>query len=327
MKKILCVLLSALMLSAAFTLTGCDKEATPLKFGAGVYTEVSKATDATDDKAGEGKIAITAAVLTVDVNGKIADCVLDTAEYTVTYTADGKAVANTDFATKYEKGDAYGMKAYGNAALEWYEQADAFAAVVCDKTLDEVKALVAEGDKGTDEVISAGCTIMVSDFVLAIEKAYNNAVESDVIVANDLKIGMYTEQSLKDATEDAPGQNKLETTVFFAAVDADDKVVDAACDCIPVAFTFDEAGASTFDLTKAVASKKEQGDAYGMKAYGGAALEWYEQAAAFDAACVGKTVAEIAGLVADDNYGSADLKAAGCTILVNGFVKASEKIG
>ena len=60
-----------------------------------------------------------------------------------------------------------------------------------------------------------------------------------------------------------------------------------------------------------------------MKAYGGAAKEWYEQAAAFDATCIGKTVAEITGLVAD----TADLQAAGCTIDVNAMVKAASKIG
>jgi hypothetical protein len=64
-----------------------------------------------------------------------------------------------------------------------------------------------------------------------------------------------------------------------------------------------------------------------MKAYGGAALEWYEQAAAFDKACVGKTADEIAAMMGEGNYGTADLKNAGCTVLVNGFVKAASKIG
>ena len=62
-----------------------------------------------------------------------------------------------------------------------------------------------------------------------------------------------------------------------------------------------------------------------MVAYGGATKEWFEQADAFDAACVGKTTAEIAGLAADDGKGNADLQAAGCTITVTGFVKAATK--
>ena len=189
-----------------------------------------------------------------------------------------------------------------------------------------IKALVAEGNKGNDEVINAGCTIMINEFVLAIEKACNNAVDSAATADTKLKLGMYTEQTCTDATEDKAGQNKVETTVFAAAVDADGKVVVASSDCAQIVFGFDIAGASTYDLTKAVATKKEQGDNYNMVAWGGAAKEWYAQAAAFDAACVGKTASEIAGLMGSDNYGNADLKAAGCTILVNGFVKAAQKI-
>ena len=325
MKKLICLLLATLMV-IPFVFASCgDEKAEPLKFGLGVYTTVS-ATDATEDANGKGKVTITAAAVTVSAEGQIVDCVLDTADFTVEYTADGKAVANTSFATKREQGDSYGMKAYAGATKEWYEQADAFAKIACGKTLDEVKALVVNADKGNDEVINAGCTITVNEFVLAIEKAVNNAKVSEANVANDLKLGVYTEQTCKDADGDKNGQNKAETTFFAAAVDADGKVVAAATECVQVAFTFDANGKSTFDTTKAVSGKREQGDSYGMKAYGGAAKEWYEQADAFEALCIGKTADEITALMGEDNYGNADVKAAGCTILVNGFVKAAGKI-
>lgn len=324
MKKILCALLGALMLLSVLALVSCDKEPETLKFGLGVYVNVSKADSATEDADGQGKVAITAAAVTLGADGKIASCVFDTADITVKYTADGKAVANDSFKTKYELGDDYGMAKYG-AKAEWYAQADAFAALVKGKTPDEVKALVAEGDKGNDEVINAGCTIMINEFVQAIDKACKNAADSNATADHALKLGIYTEQTCTDATEDKNGQNKIETTMFAAAVDADGKVVVASTDCAQIAFTFDAAGASTYDLTKAVATKKELGDNYGMVKYG-AKAEWYDQAAAFDAACAGKTASEIAGLMGSDNYGNADVKAAGCTILVNGFVKAAEKI-
>ena len=64
-----------------------------------------------------------------------------------------------------------------------------------------------------------------------------------------------------------------------------------------------------------------------MVAYGGAKAEWYKQAAAFDAACVGKTVKEIASLMGADYKGVADLQTAGCTVYVSGFVKAASKLG
>ena len=77
----------------------------------------------------------------------------------------------------------------------------------------------------------------------------------------------------------------------------------ASSDCVEIDFTFGLDGKSTFDVSKEVLSKREQGDSYGMVAYANAAKEWYAQADAFDAACVGKTGAEIAGLKADDGKG------------------------
>ena len=63
-----------------------------------------------------------------------------------------------------------------------------------------------------------------------------------------------------------------------------------------------------------------------MVAYGGAKKEWFEQAAAFDAACIGKIASEIAGFVGEDGKGVADIQSAGCTVYVTGFVKAASKI-
>ena len=332
MKKLLCLSLSVLMV---VSMVGCKKEEKKpetLKFGMGVVTEVSKASNAEADANGQGKSTTNVAVVTVDGAGKIVACQLDTADATIAYTGDGKAVANESFATKYELGDAYNMVAYGGSVKEWYEQADAFEGVVCGKTLDEVKALVAGEGKGTEDVINAGCTITVTEFVQAIEKAYNNAVASDVTAEHTLKLGVSTAQSCKDATEDANGQNQLETTFLAVAVDAEGKVVAATSDCVQVKFTFDATGASTYDLTKAVSSKKEAGTNYGMSAYGtdlngdGVVKEWNEQAAAFDAACVGKSTTEIGGFANADGYGNADLQTAGCTMAIDGFVKAAAKL-
>ena len=45
--------------------------------------------------------------------------------------------------------------------------------------------------------------------------------------------------------------------------------------------------------TSSVKTKTELGDAYGMKSYGGARYEWYQQAANFSAYAVGKTAQQI----------------------------------
>ena len=328
MKKLICALLCVLMLATA--LVACDKapseqpEAT-LKMGLGVYTATPTTTDATEEKDGQGKVAITAAVISVDADGKVVACQLDTADLTVKFTADGKAIANDGFKTKYEQGADYNMVTYGGAAKEWFEQADAFETVVVGKTLAEIKALVAEGNKGTADVVAAGCTIMINEFVNAIEKAAQGAKDSDLTKDAIVKVTMAAEQTCTDATEDKAGSNKIATTIFAAAL-KDGKVALASSDCVEIDFTFDVAGKSTFDASKEIKSKREKGDNYNMVAYGGAVAEWYAQADAFDAACVGKTASEIAGLMGEDGKAVADVQAAGCTIYVSGFVAAASKI-
>ncbi len=335
MKKALVIAL-CLIMAVSVVFVGCGNTTnteettapaeTTLKFGSAVAVGTPAVTDATADKDGSGKLDFTVAAVTVDAEGKIVACALDTVSNTINFTADGKAVAKEEFKTKYEFGNDYNMVAYGGATKEWFEQADAFEALVAGKTLDEVKALVAEENKGTDEVINAGCTIMINEFVAAIEKAYNAAADSNVTAAATLKVTASTELTTADATEEKDGSSKVSATVFAAAVDAEGKVVACASDCVELTYTFTTAGVATLDTTKEIVSKKEQGADYGMVAYGGAAKEWNEQAAAFDAACVGKTAAEIATLVAEDGHGVADLQTAGCTIYVTGFVKAASKI-
>ena len=342
MKKFLCVFLCALMVLSVMSFASCTETLSEnpteapteapatdaaLKLGLGVHISAPTVADATEDKNGSGKVSVTAAVITVDADGKVVACQLDTMENSVAFTLDGKAVANEGFKTKYEQGADYNMVAWGGAAKEWFEQVDAFETAIVGKTLDEIKAMVIEGDKGNDEVVTAGCTIMIAEFVKAVEAAFGNLAESTVTAENTLKLGMSTEQTVKDATEDKNGSNKVETTIFAAAVDADGKVVAALTDCVQVDFAFTVAGASALDTTKAIASKRQQGADYGMVAWGGAAKEWFEQADAFAALCVGKTATEIAALAAADNYGTDEVKNAGCTILVNGFVKAAAKIG
>ncbi|MBQ7357755.1 MAG: hypothetical protein IJW65_03360 [Clostridia bacterium] len=337
MKKIIFILMASIMVLSLFALVSCNGNSSTengdekLKLGLGVYTE-TKASDATEDKNGQGQATVTVAAVLVDDDGKVVKAFIDCADSTVSYTYEGKAIANSSFKTKYEAGRDYGMTnpLYGGTSTkEWYEQADIFCGLVVGKTAAEIKALVADGSKGNDEVIGAGCTIMVEDFVKAIDKAIANATASNATKNDPLRIGTSTTQTTKDATDEVNGSNKVESTFVAAAINADGKIVAMSSDCVEVSFSFDEIGASTFNTSKAVLSKKEQGSNYGMTnpLYGGTSTkEWFEQAAVFDAACIGKTVSEISSLIGDDGKGNSDLQSAGCTISVSGFVKAAEKL-
>ena len=109
MKKLFSLFLSVAFILGIFAFVGCGKSKKTLNLGFGVYTTV-KASDATEDKNGQGQAIVTGAVVLVDGQGKIAKCLIDCADSTVAYTADGEAVTSS-FATKYEQGAGYGMKA------------------------------------------------------------------------------------------------------------------------------------------------------------------------------------------------------------------------
>lgn len=341
MKKFLSVILTVVMLVSLVALAGCG-EAQTLKFGFGVVSSYSDVTSATEEANGAGTVNTTAVAVLLDADGKIVDIDLDTAQLKAAWTAEGKIVATTEFRTKYERGTDYGMAAYGydkngdEKVLEWNEQADAFMATVIGKTLDEVKAYMAEDGYATGDLATAGCTIKVSEFISALEVAVNNAADSAATADATVQVGMscsaYYEN--KDATAEANGSDELDCTAVGVALDKDGKIIVAATDASQGKFAFDATGASALAEDATITTKLALGDAYGMAAainYGmdkngdGKVLEWYDQAAAFNNALVGLTASEITGLQGEGNYGNADLQTAGCTITVNDFVAAAVK--
>ena len=324
MKKILCMVLCIAMLASVLALVGCGK--TEYKFGLGVDASIGDVTDASDESNGTAGVTSNIAAVIVDADGKVVKCFLDCADYTAEYTLDGEAVANT-FETKRQRGNGYGMSKF---TKEWFEQADIFEGLVIGKTVDEIKALMATDGKGTEEVKTAGCTIYVNGFVKSIEKAIAAATVANVTADSVVSVGVATQQAVKNAAEnEGVGSNKLTTNIFAAAKNADGVIEAAITEVVEVEFTFDENGASTFEKPAALLGKLEQGDDYGMKSEYGSAKEWYEHAAAFNAATIGKKAGDVASLMQTSGKnagkGNDDLMAAGCTIYISGFVLAAAK--
>lgn len=349
MKKILSIVLAALMILATFVACGSDDAAVTtgevvggdvdntveLSFGMGITKAFGDVTSADGETNGAGEVVATVAAVILDAEGKIVKCDIDTADLSVEYTSAGAAVVADEFVTKYELGANYGMAAYGSdrngdgVVLEWNEQVDAFETAVAGKTIDEVKAMVVDGYYGNDEIATAGCTIGVADFVLALENAVANANTVIATEALDLGLGVVASAEGTDATADANGSAEIDIT-FVATAMSDGKVMAMATDVLQAEFTFDAAGVATTDTAAELLSKLEKGDNYGMAAYGadlngdGKVLEWYAQADAFNAACVGLTADEIAALVVD-GYGVEDVQTAGCTIGITDMVAAAVK--
>ena len=132
---------------------------------------LADSTGVTEEKVGNAQlnVDVTAITLNGDV---ITSCVIDSLQAKVPFTGKGEDTIPTEFATKNELGEAYGMKAWGNAKYEWNEQAANFAAYVTGKTAAEVMGIaVNEGTKPTDADLSASVTIAIGGFQALIAKA------------------------------------------------------------------------------------------------------------------------------------------------------------
>ena len=325
MKKVLCILLAVLMLSMALVACG-ETNKGPLKLGLGVYTTAT-ATDATADTKGKAQAVTTVAAVLVDANGKIVKCLIDCVDSSVTYNTSGETDSSSWFKSKRWLGEEYGMVAYAGSEKEWFEQVDVFQKLCVGKTAAEVLALVVDGDKGTDEVIDAGCTITVNEMALAVEKAVKNAKDSTATASDTLRLGIDSVCERKDATQDTNAQIKFESNIVAFAVSnerKDDKrAISAACvDCVALSFGATFEGVAVFDASKPVLTKREQGDAYGMVAYGGAKLEWYEQADILESFFVGLDPYDRDTFRGEGRYGNEDVITAGCTIAVGDLINA-----
>ncbi len=348
MKKFISIALVIVLAFSVIAMVGCGNNtdadagkdtATTLKFGMGVVANLANAKDADGDTNGAGEFNTTGVAVLLDADNKIVAIDLDTAQIKTAWTSEGKIVATEDFRTKYEKGTDYGMAAYGTKhdgsegeVLEWDKQADVFMEKAIGKTFEEVKALAGEDMYAIGDLATAGCTINVAEFINALEKAVANAAESEATADDKLSIAIVSSASYsnKDASEDAEGLDQIDSTVVATVVDAEGKVVVAKTDCTQGKLTFDAKGAVTADTTAAIKTKLELGADYGMAAYGtkhdgseGEVKEWDAQAAAFDAALVGKTAADFAALAGEDGYATGDLATAGCTMAIGDMIKAA----
>lgn len=322
MKKILSLLLVVLMMISVVVSIYFIKADGSYKLGLGVYSTYKSTSDVTDKENGKGSYVTTAAAVLLDDSGRVIKCEIDTAEVEGEFTADGKFVSKTEFSTKGELKESYGMSNYGKT--EWYKQADAFETQVVGKTAQDIASLMADDGRGNANVISAGCTIYVTDFIKAVSAAINNAKASDASSDDTLKLAVITSLSGTDATDKDAGTLEFETTFAAVTLDTDStKITACTNDCLAVAFSFDKAGKIIGEYVGEIKSKRTLKEDYGMSNYG--KTEWYKQADAFDAACVGKTSAQVAGLMGDDYKGIEAVQNAGCTIYVSGMVNVITK--
>ncbi|MHB1452781.1 MAG: hypothetical protein ACYCYM_02340 [Saccharofermentanales bacterium] len=147
--------------------------------------------------------------------------------------------------------------------------------------------------------------------------------------AADTKTGVGSVISIaksKSATADAAGAGQADVVMAAVTVDKDGKILKVSIDTAQVKIPFDATGTVTADLTAELKTKKELGDAYGMKKNSEIEKEWYEQIASLEAWMIGKTAAQVKAMKVseDGNTTETDLVSS-VTISVGDYIEAVDE--
>lgn len=294
-----------------------------VKTGLAVINDISSSKDA-GDADGLAQVNSTVVAVTVGADGKIVKAAIDTVQTKVNFSKDGKIVTDlaSEFKSKQELKDEYGMRKASGIGKEWNEQADAFAAYVVGKTADEVKGIaVNEEFRPTDADLSASVTIHINDLVAGVEKAVANAQDLGAKDTDNLGIGTASNiAKSKDATADAEGLAQAYNHYTAVTTDADGKITSCVIDASQGNVNFDATGVVTSDLAVAPQTKQEIKEGYGMKSASKIGKEWYEQANAFAEYVVGKTAAEVSGIAMAEGYAADEDLKSSVTVHVTDFV-------
>ena len=337
-KKVALFLVLAMVMLALAACGGGAKEEAPaqdntpaagaVKTGLAVVTSTARSADAGDKNGFELADSEVVAV-TVDANGTIVDCAIDSAQTTIEFTKEGKLVTPLDsvFPSRQELGASYGMKAASGIGKEWNEQATALSNYVIGKTIDEVKgiAVTAEGAPA-DADLASSVTIGIAPYIEAIEKAVANAQDLGASATDKLGVGVSTNLGFSADAGDKDGLAEAYSYYTATTFSADGKITSCLIDASITDVTFDKTGKITSDINAAYKTKNELGAEYGMAKASSIGKEWNEQADAFAKYVVGKTVDEVKNIAIDENGAptDADLKAS-VTVHITDFTPIIEK--
>ena len=348
MKKALFVLIALLLATAM--LTGCmgtpvvvndctcpsEGQTTPteptapvsegaVKTGLAVITTAADSTSATAEATGAVKLDSTLVAVTVDDEGIITSCAIDSIPATVNVDATGTITSDLAAAvpTKNELGENYGMVAWGGAIAEWDAQVAALCSYAVGKTVEQLKngAIDETGKAPEGSELASSATIYLGGFVSGIEAAVNNATHLGAEAGDELKLVTLNKlSSSTNATAEAAGCVQLDGDIAALTV-KDGIITSCIIDSVQAKVNFDTTGTITSDLTAQIPTKNELGENYGMVAWGGAIAEWNVQAASFASYVTGKTADQVAGIAINEATKPADGSdlASSVTISIGGF--------
>ncbi len=267
------------------------------------------------DMKGEDSTNVTATVAAVllDKEGVIRQCRLEEISFDATLK-NGVLQDMMDMVGKWELGDDYALtddeRGDSQTTYSWREQVDAFCRHVEGMTPDEVSGIAAT-DGRSNEI--EGCHLVITDFIQAVHKAGKEAKTCSATDSDTLKLAVTADKS-KDSSDEAP---RFDIEMAAVTVGKDNKLTGCFTDTLQAKMTVEEGlfSMATGDIT----TKRQMGDAYGMKEASSIKKEWYQQADAFDTYAMGKTTEELRG-IKTDGEGKVD-GISGCTIQVSGMLK------
>lgn len=140
-------------------------------------------------------------------------------------------------------------------------------------------------------------------------------------------IGAVTSVSCTDAAADANGKVSITTTMCAVTLDENGVIVGIMFDAVQPSANYDATGVAG-DYNAAPITKLAKQEDYGMRKASPIGAEWFEQAAALEQWCIGKTVAEVLAMqtyAKNEEHNCVpnepDLLTS-CTIDVGAFLKA-----
>ncbi len=322
------IALTLVLVLALFAFAGCGAKS--VKTGMGVVTSIGSSKDA-GEKDGNAQVDSIVAAVLVGADGKILNCKIDTAQTKIAFTATGTVATPLDsvIKSKQEKGPEYGMKGASPIGKEWNEQADALAAYVVGKTVDEIKAipLNEEGSPTGADLVSS-VTVHINGYIEAIAKAVANAKDLGAKAGDTLGLGVTTSiAKSKDAAADAEGLAQAYSHYSATTFGKDGKITSCYIDASQTNIGFTTEGKLTTDLAAAFKTKNELGPEYGMKGASPIGKEWNEQAEAFAKYVTGKTVDEVTGMALTEGAPAAADLVSSVTIHVTDMISVVAKAG
>ena len=294
-----------------------------VKTGLAIVADISGS-----QNAAQADYDVTVVAVMVDDAGVIRDCIVDGISTTVPFDTTGTITGDlgAEVLTKNELGEDYGMKQYGGAKYEWYQQAAALASYAVGKTAGQLRSgAIDESGYAADADLATSATIYLGGLVSAIDQAVQDARELGASAGDELRLAVLADRSgSTSAAAGEAGRARLNCDAAALTLSGN-TITSCSIDSLQADVGFDVTGTITNDLSAAVKTKRELGEDYGMKRYGGAKYEWYEQANHFADYVTGRTAVQIMSIpTTDGKPAEADLYTS-VTISITPFQKLVAK--